>query len=167
MQISRRASPWPRGNVLREGAQWCARTRIRSFVTPYVIRPIPVHPNRAPDTPRHDRDVGRSKSRGMSFVGCDQFALANAGTPDFDSIILCRRGTGQAEFTRRCFTRGRPMVCLHSHSLVCHTLRIASSVGCEQRTNKATPSPTASTPCAEFRRFGSRPPQQACRCGRW
>ena len=45
---------------------------------------------------RHERDVGRLKSRGMSFVGCDKFALANAGTPVFASIITCRSATGQA-----------------------------------------------------------------------
>lgn len=167
MPISHRASPWPRGNALREGAQWCACTRIRSFVTPYVIRPILVHPNRAPDTPRHERDVGRSKSRGMSFVGCDQFPLANAGTPDFDSIIACRPNIGQAHDRLTVFhgraSNGVPALTFTRLSLPTN----ASSVGCDQRTNKATPSPTASTPCAEFRRCGSRRLQPACRCGRW
>jgi hypothetical protein len=68
----------------------------------------------------------------VSFVGCDKFALANAGTPDSASIIPCSPAARQSRVPRGDLLCKAPVVCLHSLLLVCHTLRYSPHSGSSQ-----------------------------------
>ena len=92
----------------------------------------------------------RSRETKIHNVGCDKFARANAGTPVFALIIACSATEGQADGHAAMFYVRRTSVCLHSLSLVCHTLRYSPHSGSSQpgtgsmppQSRSYSPSPT-------------------------